>query len=396
MRRAIIIGLVLALCLGALALPASGSVDLGVTMEINTDKPLKGSNITITVTVTDVGGLVDNETANGTLTVRTTGMVLGEVEDLNFTNLNGSVVHFFHWVPTTEGAETLTATVEVVGDTDPTNDRAVATYDVKTPSGIEAGEISTTATIVGVLALVLFFGVIIASVLGWIPQDRLPVQPALILATFIIMGIAYIGGTIDDNVEAFGLSGLASKIIIHPITALISGFLVAGALEASGAFEAAADGLQRLEGIKTKGGMPIFGIVGTVVLLTNLPTIIAMPCGRILAAAMMPAALFFGVRVARTFGNPVLVSVVVFPFIVNAAASCGPSLIGGIGTIGEGLARLETGSLSDAQQLGIILATGVCALVMRFVTVAIPPDLIEEEEERLEQERAKAAGGTSP
>jgi hypothetical protein len=147
-------------------------------------------------------------------------------------------------------------------------------------------------------------------------------------------------------------------------------------------------------------------MVGTVTLLTNLPTIIAMPCGRILAAALMPAALFFGLRVARSFQQPALVSVVVFPFIVNAAASCGPSLIGGIGTIGEGLAALPTGSLSDAQQLGIILATGVCALVMRFVTVAVPPDLAEEEEERLAEERrmaekekqasAEPAGGMQP
>jgi hypothetical protein len=104
----------------------------------------------------------------------------------------------------------------------------------------------------------------------------------------------------------------------------------------------------------------------------------------------MPAALFFGVRVARSFQMPLLVSVVVFPFIVNAAASCGPSLIGGIGTIGEGLAALPAGSLSDAQQIGIILATGVCAMVMRFVTVAVPPDLAEEEEERLEAERKAA------
>jgi hypothetical protein len=396
-RRTVVVALlVLTLCAGALALPASGAVDLGATMTIDTDKPLKGSNITVTVTVSDVGGLVDNETANGTLAVRTSTMLLGEL-DIDFDNTTGSVTHTFYWVPTEEGSDTLTATLTIAGDTAGGNDVATTTYEVESPSGLEAGETSSVATIVGVLALVLFFGVIIASVLGWIPQDRLPVQPALILATFIIMGLAFIGGTYDDNVEAFGLSSLASKIIIHPITALIAGFLVAGALEAAGAFEAAADGLQRLEAFKTKGGQPIFGIVGTVVLLTNLPTIIAMPCGRILAAALMPAALFFGVRVARAFQNPTLVSVVVFSFIVNAAASCGPSLIGGIGTIGEGLARLETGSLSDAQQLGIILATGVCALVMRFVTVSVPPDLAEEEEERLEQERrANSAGGMQP
>jgi uncharacterized membrane protein (DUF2068 family) len=238
------------------------------------------------------------------------------------------------------------------------------------------------------------------------------VQPALILTTFIIMGLAYLGSTTDDSVAHFNLTQLSSTIIIHPITALIAGFLVAGALEAAGAFEAAADGLQRMEGFKGlwifKTKTPWFGIVGVVIVLTNLPTIIAMPCGRILAAALMPAALFFGIRVAKSFQHPALVSVVVFPFIVNAAASCGPSLIGGIGTIGEGLAALPAGSLSDAQQIGIILATGVCALMMRFVTVAVPPDLAEEEEERLEAERKaaekekdlfpdnKPAGGVKP
>jgi hypothetical protein len=397
-------------------------VDFEATMELNIDEPLRGSNITVTVTIIDLHGLEWNETANGTLAVLHDGNPL-ETRDkddpseanvtINRHNVtivfNASVdewVYRFTWIPLKEGTASLEVDLEVPGDTNTGDNEYTRSFDVGKASGVAAGETSTVATIVGVLALVLFFGVIIASVLGWIPQDRLPVQPALILATFIIMGIAFIGGTYDDNVESFGLSALASKIIIHPITALIAGFLVAGALEAAGAFEAAADGLQRMEGFRVKGGAPLFGVVGTVVLLTNLPTIIAMPCGRILAAALMPAALFFGVRVARAFQMPALVSVVIFPFIVNAAASCGPSLIGGIGTIGEGLAQLDTGSLSDAQQIGIILATGVCALVMRFVTVSVPPDLAEEEEERLEEERKQAerekqafkepAGGMQP
>jgi hypothetical protein len=389
--------LALTLLSTAIALPASGEIDLGVDMSINTKEPLKGSNITITVIITDEGGLGSSEWGNGTLIVTTGTTVLGE-ENFTFDNTTGTAVYRFHWIPSSSRTQTIDIELTVTGDINGTNDVVSRSFDVKNPSGLAAGETSGWATIVGVVSLVLFFGIIIASVLGIIPQDRLPIQPALILTTFIIMGLAFIGGTYDENVEAFGLSALASTIIIHPITALIAGFLVAGALEAAGAFEAAADGLQRLEGVKSKGGQPIFGMVGTVVLLTNLPTIIAMPCGRILAAALMPAALFFGLRVARSFQNPGLVSVVVFAFIVNAAASCGPSLIGGIGTIGEGLARLEAGSL--------ILATGVCALVMRFVTVSVPPDLAEEEEERMEAERKAAekekelfkrpAGGMQP
>lgn len=390
MRRTVIALLVLCLCLGAFAVPAAAAVDLGISFTIDTDKPLKGSTITVTAKVEDVGGLVVAETADGTITVTAGTEELGS-QAFTFNNTTGLMAFDFEWGPMDTDDVTITAIIDVPGDTDTSNNEASETYEVRDPSGVEVGELSGTALMIGAVSLILFFGVIIASVLGIIPQDRLPIQPALILTTFIIMGLAYIGSTQDDSVSSFNLTQLASTIIIHPVTALISGFLVAGALEAAGAFEAAADGLQRMEGFKLKGSAtPIFGIVGTVVILTNLPTIIAMPCGRILAAALMPAALFFGVRVAKSFQIPALVSVVVFAFIVNAAASCGPSLIGGIGTIGEGLAALPPGSLSDAQQIGIILATGVCALVMRFVTVAVPPDLAEEEEDRLEAERKAA------
>jgi len=407
-RRTALAILALFICLGALAMPVAAEVNLGVSFEIDTEEPLKGSNITVTSTVEDVGGLVDPETAVGNITVTADTEVLGTA-DFIFNNTTGMMVFTFEWRPMDTGDVTITATIDVPGDTDISDNQAATDYKVSDPSGVQVGDLSPTAMMIGAISLILFFGVIIASVLGIIPQDRLPVQPALILTTFIIMGLAYIGSTVDDSVAHFSLSQLSSTIIIHPITALISGFLVAGALEAAGAFEAAADGLQRMEGFKLGGSKtPLFGLVGVVVILTNLPTIIAMPCGRILAAALMPAALFFGIRVARSFQRPALVSVVVFAFIVNAAASCGPSLIGGIGTIGEGLAALPPGSLADAQQIGIILATGVCALVMRFVTVAVPPDLIEEEEERREAERKaaekekdvypdiKPAGGAKP
>jgi hypothetical protein len=391
MRRTVIVLIMLVLCLGAVAVPAAAAVDLGVSFTIDSEKVIRGSNITVTATVEDVGGLGPAETASGNITASVGGGDLGR-QNFTFDNTTGSMTFDFAWVPLKTGDFPVTVTLDVPGDTDTNNDQASETYSVTKPSGVAAGDLSGTALLIGAISLILFFGVIIASVLGIIPQDRLPVQPALILTTFIIMGLAYIGSTQDSSVASFSITQLSSTIIIHPITALISGFLVAGALEAAGAFEAAADGLQRMEDFRFPKGSatPLFGIVGTVVVLTNVPTIIAMPCGRILAAALMPAALFFGIRVAKAFQIPALVSVVVFAFIVNAAASCGPSLIGGIGTIGEGLAALPAGSLSDAQQIGIMLATGVCALVMRFVTVSIPPDLAEEEAERQEAERREA------
>ena len=137
----------------------------------------------------------------------------------------------------------------------------------------------------------------------------MPVQSALILTTLLMVIIATLFGS------PVSLKQLSANIYMHPITALIAGFLVAGALEASGAFKAAIDILDRL----TKTPL---GLTGTVVVLVNMPTIFAMPCGRILAAALIPAALLFGYELARMRKTPLLASIVVFGFIVNAAASC--------------------------------------------------------------------------
>ncbi len=232
--------------------------------------------------------------------------------------------------------------------------------------------------IVGFISLIVFFLTIILSLIGVIPQDRLPIQPALVVMAMVIMVLALVGNYFDPKVHLIGAQDIAGMVIIHPITALTAGFLVAGGLEASGAFAAAADALGRIEVLKFKG-RTIFGFTGTVVILTNIPTLIAMPCGRILGAALMPAALFFGYRVAKTMGDSRMVGVVVFSFIVNAAASCGPSPLGGIGTIGEGMSKMPIGSFTTAQSTGIMICTGVCALFMRFITPMRPADLSDED-----------------
>jgi hypothetical protein len=244
--------------------------------------------------------------------------------------------------------------------------------------------------IIGLIALILFFLVIVASLLGFIPQDRLPIQSALVLMTFVIAALAFVGHLLDPSIGQIGFIDLIGMIIIHPITALAAGFLAAGALEVAGAFDAAADALTRLEQVKLKG-VAVFGITGTVTLLVNMPTIIAMPCGRILAAALMPAALGLGYKVAKRFGNPKMVGIIVFAFIVNAAASCGPSPLGGIGLLGEGLAKLPLNSLSDPQQTGILIATGVCALVMKYVTPLFPADMKEEDYKKKKEKEVVVA-----
>jgi len=217
--------------------------------------------------------------------------------------------------------------------------------------------------VLGLVGLVMFFGVLIASLKGWIPQDVLPVQSALVLTAFVLVIVAFLFG------KPIGIKDLMANIFLHPITALIGGFLVAGALEASGAFKAAISLLERLA--KTP-----LGLTGTVVVLVNMPTIFAMPCGRILAAALMPAAILFGFTLAKVKKDTLLASIVVFGFIINAAASCGPSPLGGIGMIGEGMGGYPLGSFINAQQIGIMLMTAVAMISIRFVYNILPNESI--------------------
>ncbi|MDY6966574.1 MAG: hypothetical protein SVM80_11535 [Halobacteriota archaeon] len=222
------------------------------------------------------------------------------------------------------------------------------------------------ALIIGYVALIIFFAVILGSLMGLIPQNKLPIQTALFITAVIIMLIGWVGSIIPgSDIVAFGPSELSGKIVIHPITALVSGFFVAGALEAAGAFEAMGDLLDRMKETP-------FGLVGTAMFLVNIPTLIAMPCGRILAAALMPAAILFGLRLAKDMGDARVTGAIVFAFIVNAAASCGPSPLGGIGTIGEGMGRFPIGSLVAPQATGIILATSVCAVIVKYITPLFP------------------------
>ncbi|MEA3255203.1 MAG: hypothetical protein U9Q22_05165 [Candidatus Altiarchaeota archaeon] len=233
--------------------------------------------------------------------------------------------------------------------------------------------------LLGLFGLLIFFGVIIASLKEWIPQDVLPVQSALILTTLLLVVIATLFG------NPVSLKDLSANIYIHPITALLAGFLVAGALEAAGAFKAAIDVLNRL----TKTPL---GLTGTVVVLVNMPTIFAMPCGRILAAALIPAALLFGYNLARIRKAPLLASIVVFGFIVNAAASCGPSPLGGIGTIGEGMGGYEIGSFANAQQIGIMVITAVAMFSIAVIYRILPgetivAEIMEEDAEKINNKK---------
>jgi hypothetical protein len=199
-------------------------------------------------------------------------------------------------------------------------------------------------TILGAVSLCWFFFLMIASIRRWIPQNILTIQSVLLIGALMLLGLVFVFRVpIHPPL-------LLTTTTLNPITATIGGFLLAGAVEAGGGFAAASQILIRM-------GKSFLGLSGTIVLLVNSPTIFAMPCGRIWAAALIPAALMFGVELARTHNRPSLVPIIVFGLITNAAASCGPSPLGGIGMMGEGIGGLPMGSFSNPQQIAIMVIT---------------------------------------
>ncbi|NIP33803.1 MAG: hypothetical protein GWN18_02635, partial [Thermoplasmata archaeon] len=88
MRRTAITMMALCLCLGSLALPAAAAIDLGVSFVIDTEEPLKGSTITASSTVEDVGGLGPAEMANGTIEFYVDDVWVS-AENLTFDNTTG-------------------------------------------------------------------------------------------------------------------------------------------------------------------------------------------------------------------------------------------------------------------------------------------------------------------
>ncbi|HYG70315.1 MAG TPA: hypothetical protein VD838_21740, partial [Anaeromyxobacteraceae bacterium] len=187
----------------------------------------------------------------------------------------------------------------------------------------------------GPASLALFVGGVLASLRGWIPQRLVTLQALLILIAGLTLGLAAAAG------QPIPWHQLLAAANVHPVTSVIAGFLLAGALHAAGAFDAAARLLGRLT--RTRLGAPF-----AIMLVVNLPTMLAMPCGRILVSPLIPLALMLGWTLAKERGQPVLVAVTVFGLVVNAAASCGPSVIGGIGMLGEGMGRYPPGSFSNS------------------------------------------------
>ncbi len=208
-------------------------------------------------------------------------------------------------------------------------------------------------TVSGVIALIIFFGTIFLSLKGWISQRLFPMQVALLIASMLIMIIGFIlGGKINLSLIVIGT-------FLHPITATIAGFILAGALKGAGAFEAAARWIKKLS-------ESFLGVPFTVIVLINIPTLLAMPCGRVWVSPLIPIALFLGFEIAAKSGDKKMPLIIVSGLVINAAASCGPSLIGGIGTIGEGMGRYPSGSFSNHMQYAIMLMSAFAMILSKY------------------------------
>jgi hypothetical protein len=203
---------------------------------------------------------------------------------------------------------------------------------------------------------------------------RVPVQTVLVISTLacLLIGGAFrfvYGGwpavLLLPNEDLGG-------IILHPITALLTGLFLAGGLRASGGFEA----LKAILDVLRRS--PI-GLVGTLVILINLPVISSLPCGRILAAALLPLLFTFGYEGGLGILTKSQLIVLIGAFTRNSMGSCGPSPIGGVAQIGEGFLgaffpTASEGILRAPQAFALMLGTAVTALFLKLISQRMYPN----------------------
>lgn len=225
----------------------------------------------------------------------------------------------------------------------------------------------------GYISLILFLVILALAI---IIRPHITIQTILVVLAIIIMIIGQ--AKIQD---------LVAGLILHPIMAMTAGFLIAGAMGLAGGFDVLLIILRAMAEFEISG-YAILGYIGVAIILANIPTIMPMPCGRILAAALIPGVYLYGGAIANyyeiyfdpalpltdstNFKYITIVATILAAFIVNAAASCGPSPLGGIGGIGEGNMGVPIGSSGKSQACGIMIATGVCALVIALVVQPLP------------------------
>lgn len=225
--------------------------------------------------------------------------------------------------------------------------------------------------LLGYITLGIFLALMLLTLFGYI---RTPVQTVLVFSTVLCLfvGAAFRYAYSGWDAVALMPNEFLGGIILHPITALLTGLFLAGGLKASGGFDALKVMLKYLR------KSPI-GLVGTLVILINLPVISSLPCGRILAAALLPLLFTFGFEGGMGLLTKSQLIVLIGAFTRNAMGSCGPSPIGGVGQIGEGFlgshfAAASEGILRAPQAFSMMLGTAIVALFLKMISQKLYPE----------------------
>lgn len=225
--------------------------------------------------------------------------------------------------------------------------------------------------ILGYITLTIFVG---AMVLMLFRKLNFPVQTVLVVVSLICLVLGAVFRFFSEGWVGVILlpNEMIGGIILHPITALLAGLFLAGALTASGGFDVLKVLINKLQ--KT----PI-GLAGTLVILIQLPVIASLPCGRIIAAALLPLLFAFGFEGGMGLLTRSQLIVLIGSFARNAFGSCGPSPIGGVGQIGEGFLgaffpTASEGILRAPQAFSLMLGTALTALFLKFITMKLYPE----------------------
>jgi hypothetical protein len=226
------------------------------------------------------------------------------------------------------------------------------------------------SSFVGYITLSIF---LITVILALFRKINLPIQTILVLVTLVMLLIGVLERLLIGGINSVLLlpNEILGGIILHPVTALLAGLYLAGALEATGGFEA-------IKAILLKLNKSPLGLPGTLAILVNLPLLAQLPCGRILAAALLPLLFSFGAYGMRLLSRDQII-ILVAAFARNAFGSCGPSPIGGVGQSGEGVLgaffpSASTGILRAPESLALMIGTSLMALFIAMITPLLYPE----------------------
>lgn len=159
------------------------------------------------------------------------------------------------------------------------------------------------------------------------------------------------------------------KFMIHPVSVMIAGFFLGGALLVSGGSEKITN-----LAIYLSEHTP-FGYTGITVTFINISLIFPLPCGRITAMMFLPSFIgFIKHYISEVFinngGNIVAGNSIIFiltgAFIINSASSCSASCVGGMINIVENYMKLHHNRLQKLQQLSALITTIITVIILNI------------------------------